>query len=91
MAMKVSTDGGKWPPRRAFDFEAHVRTTAGPFATVRVCVHCGHREIVRKGRPGVGRGYGMREGNKARGRMIAHLKAEHGALWRHENGGSEHG
>jgi len=44
-------------------------------ATVRVCDICGHIEKVVKGRPGVGRGYGMREGNKARGRMIQHINA----------------
>lgn len=49
----------------------------GPFAVVRVCDICGHTELVRKGQPGVGRGYGFREGNKARGRMIQHIKKEH--------------
>ena len=48
-------------------------------AVVRVCGICGHNEKVIKGRRGVGRGYGMREGNRARGRMIKHLY-EHKSL-----------
>jgi len=50
---------------------------AGPLATLRVCNFCKHVETVRHG--GIGRGYGMREGNKARGRMIQHVKAQHPA------------
>ena len=50
------------------------RTVKGPLGVVRVCLICGHRIIVRTGRAGVGRGYGMREGNKARGHMIQHFK-----------------
>lgn len=46
-------------------------------ATVRACLLCKHTELVRKGRPGVGRGYGMREGNMARGRMMTHIKEAH--------------
>ncbi len=57
--------------------EPFFSTKSGPAATVRTCRLCGHAEIVRKGRPGVGRGYGMREGNKARGRMIQHIKWTH--------------
>jgi hypothetical protein len=51
----------------------------GPAAVVRFCRFCKHVEVVRKGLRGAGRGYGMREGNKARGRMIQHLKACPGA------------
>jgi len=50
----------------------------GPFAVVRVCNFCKHVEVLNTG-PGGGRGYGMREGNKARGRMIQHVKAAHPA------------
>ena len=50
---------------------------AGPLAIVRFCRLCDHAEILKTGRPGVGRGFGMREGNKSRGRMIQHIKAEH--------------
>lgn len=49
---------------------------AGPFAVVRVCNFCKHGESIPVGRGG-GRGYGMREGNKARGRMIQHVKIAH--------------
>jgi ribosomal protein L13E len=53
------------------------KVTEGPLATIRTCLFCKHSEIVRKGRPNVGRGYGLSEGNKARGRMIQHIKAAH--------------
>lgn len=49
----------------------------GPLAVVRQCTLCKHFELVRKGLRGVGRGYGMREGNKARGRIIQHIKLNH--------------
>ena len=49
----------------------------GGIAVVRACRLCDHSEILRKGIQGVGRGYGMREGNKARGRIIQHVKAAH--------------
>lgn len=55
----------------------HFKTYARPLGTVRVCNHCGHVEIVKSGTRGTGRGYGMREGNKARGRMIQHIKTHH--------------
>jgi len=61
-------------------FEQHVDTLRRPLGTVRVCKHCGHTETV-KASPGAGRGYGMREGNKARGRMIQHLKDSHPDQW----------
>ncbi len=49
----------------------------GPRMVIRSCRWCKHMELVPKGLRGVGRGYGMREGNKARGRMIQHVKVEH--------------
>ena len=56
---------------------AHYSEKRGPMAVIRQCAHCKHFEIVRVGMNGVGRGYGMREGNKARGRMIQHIKSAH--------------
>lgn len=50
-------------------------TTRGPMASIRKCKICGHVEIYRY--TGGHRGAGMVGGNKARGRMIQHLKAEH--------------
>lgn len=55
----------------------HFTNLYGPFAVVRKCNHCDHTEIVKTGKKWVGRGYGFREGNKARGRMIQHIKANH--------------
>ena len=54
--------------------EAFITHTTGPFGTVRACRICGESDMIPRGR---GRGYGMREGNKSRGRMIQHVKAEH--------------
>ena len=67
--------------------EIYFKTVTGPLATVRVCIVCGHKEIVRKGIRGAGRGYGMREGNKARGRMIQHIKSEHPEVLRQAESG----
>lgn len=58
-------------------YDPHFRTLEGPYAVVRACNHCSHTETVKKGVRGVGRGYGMREGNKARGRIIQHIKEFH--------------
>ena len=57
-------------------YHKHFTVAKGPFAVVRICRYCKHYETVPIGR-GYGRGYGMREGNKARGRMIQHLKQTH--------------
>lgn len=64
------TEDGKRP-------EDCFRTIKGPMAVVRACDFCGHIEKIPVGVPGVGKGYGMREGNKARGRMIQHIKDKH--------------
>lgn len=61
----------------AYDKDYPFRVVEGPIAVIRVCKICGYMETVRKGRPKVGKGYGFREGNKARGRMIQHIKKEH--------------
>lgn len=48
------------------------------FGVVRICRVCGHHLARRRG---VGRGAGMREGNKQRGEMYRHIKDAHpGAL-----------
>jgi hypothetical protein len=57
--------------------DSHYIKTTGPYATIRACRHCKHFEKVLKGLPHAGRGYGMREGNKARGRIIQHIKTAH--------------
>lgn len=50
-------------------------TFRGPFASVRACRICGHAETYRY--TGGHRGAGMVGGNKARGRIIQHLKQAH--------------
>lgn len=60
-----------------------MREVSGPMATIRTCLLCKHAEVVRKAPKGFGlagghgRGYGFREGNKARGRMFDHYKEKH--------------
>ena len=50
----------------------------GPLAIVRSCKLCKFSDVVRKPPVGRrGRGWGMREGNKQRGRLIQHINAEH--------------
>lgn len=45
-------------------------------ATVRWCKLCGFKVVVRHGLR-QGRGYGFREGNKARGTIVRHLHEKH--------------
>lgn len=54
----------------------HFTTYRGPFGVVRACHHCSFSHKLPVGR-GFGRGHGMREGNKSRGILIQHIKAEH--------------
>ncbi len=54
--------------------EALFEYRTGPFGTIRTCRLCGEFDMIPRGR---GRGYGMKYGNKSRGRMIQHVKAEH--------------
>ena len=56
------------------EYEKFIKTHRGPIAVVRECTICGYTDKIRVGVRGVGRGYGMREGNKSRGRMIQHVK-----------------
>lgn len=58
--------------------ERFVDCIIGPMAVVRSCKLCGFL-VTRKLRGGVGRGNGFREGNKQRGVLIQHVKAEHPA------------
>lgn len=56
--------------------EKHFSRRNMPLAIVAACKHCQHTDTVKKGsKPG--RGWGMREGNKQRGRMIQHIKSAH--------------
>jgi hypothetical protein len=56
--------------------DKHFTRHDGHFAIVANCHHCKHTDVVRKER-NPGRGWGMREGNKQRGRMIQHVKSVH--------------
>lgn len=53
-----------------------IKRFEGPLAVVRSCTICGHFDRLPKVRGG-GRGWGMREGNKQRGRLIQHILAAH--------------
>jgi hypothetical protein len=49
-----------------------------PRGIIRACKLCKFADTVIKPRPGTaGRGWGMREGNQQRGRLIQHIKAAH--------------
>lgn len=61
--------------RTAREDNGHFITVRGPLASVRSCKYCKHVEVYRY--TGGHRGAGMVGGNKARGRMIQHLKAAH--------------
>lgn len=56
--------------------ERFITTTVGPFAVARGCKLCKFYHVRKRVR-GAGRGAGMREGNKQRGILIQHIKAEH--------------
>lgn len=58
------------------------KDTHGPLGVLRACLLCMFHTTVRKGIPGVGRGYGMRMGNKARGEMTQHFKTAHAAQYK---------
>lgn len=47
----------------------------GPIVVCRRCNVCGY--MLQRRRGGRGRGAGFREGNKHRGEMIQHIKAQH--------------
>lgn len=60
-------------PRKIDDF---IATFDGALGVSRCCKLCKFMDQRRKVRGG-GRGSGMREGNKQRGRLIQHIKSEH--------------
>ena len=64
-------------PRTRIQDDLMFTYMSGPLAVVRACRLCRHIVKIPKGLRGAGRGYGMREGNKARGEMIQHFKAVH--------------
>lgn len=57
--------------------EHFIEKTDKPLGVVRICTICKHSEVVKKGVRGAGRGYGMKVGNQARGKMIQHVKEKH--------------
>ena len=58
--------------------DAFIKKLDGPFGIVRACALCKFSDVVRKPPVGQrGRGWGMFHGNKQRGRLIQHIKAEH--------------
>lgn len=58
--------------------EKWFRRYDGPFAISAGCLLCKHTDVTKKPPEGQrGRGWGMREGNKQRGRMIQHVKTAH--------------
>ena len=63
-------------PRKRIPYEDHYIHVTGPFATVRGCKYCKFSHKFPSGK-GMGRGWGMREGNISRGILIQHLKSEH--------------
>lgn len=58
--------------------ETLITVAAGPFGVARACKLCRFHSF-RPKVPGAGRGAGFREGNKQRGIVIQHIKAEHPA------------
>ncbi len=56
--------------------QKYIREINGPIAIGRSCTLCGFGVTKQKERR-PGRGWGMREGNKLRGALIQHIKAEH--------------
>lgn len=54
----------------------YIKTSSSALAVSRSCILCKFYVVRRLGKGG-GRGNGFREGNKQRGIMIQHLKAEH--------------
>ena len=58
--------------------DAFIKRYDGPVALAAGCTLCKHTDrTIKPPRGRAGRGWGMREGNKLRGRMIQHVKAEH--------------
>lgn len=65
-------------PRFGTDIRQYgIRVHRGPYATVYACPSCKHIEKFTSGRPGVGRGHGLRNGGACFSRMVAHIRREH--------------
>lgn len=57
---------------------ALVKRTSGALATIYACPFCkNYCQIMRKGIPGVGRGYGLGMGGALSSRVAAHIRKEH--------------
>lgn len=57
---------------------ALVHKTSGALATVYACPFCRRfSKVMRKGIPGVGRGYGLALGGAYSAQVAAHIRAEH--------------
>jgi hypothetical protein len=54
-----------------------VKKHSGPLATVYTCPFCKFSLSFPKGRPGVGRGHGLRHGGALHSKLAAHIRAEH--------------
>lgn len=57
--------------------KSDVKIFRGPRGTVYGCPHCKRAELVLRGGPGSGRGYGMRTGGAAFSRLAAHIRSDH--------------
>lgn len=54
-----------------------IKVTRAALATVYACPCCNHFERFANGRPGTGRGHGLRQGGGCYSRMVAHIRREH--------------
>lgn len=66
--------------RRSFGTEVAdygIKKHRGPMATVYACPCCSFTLKFERGRPGVGRGHGLRNGGKLFHQMCAHVRSEH--------------
>lgn len=64
-----------------------IKIHSGPFATVYACPCCKHTEKFENGRPGVGRGHGLRNGGACFSRMVRHVRDAHPEQPKEQNDG----